>query len=227
MSRAYVTLTHWSYRSYGGEQQRVLQSKVKVWLTTTPIVATVLADVAAHMDPLPISGVIYLAALPYVDAEMVAQIATPRVLGYLDALSKTDDALVVGRAKVDFTESLFLNPEKVPYNEKVSWLGQSMLQPVNVFLHILSRPQDPAKLYELGQKGLPLLLMNGALDNQVQGDRVAEVMRPHFKDMEIKTFVNGSHASFYDCQDEFVESLLGFVSRIAVSTLFYVIDWQS
>ena len=53
--------------------------------------ASILADLCSHSDPLPISGMVYLTALPYVDSAMVARIATPTVLEYLTALVTPDD----------------------------------------------------------------------------------------------------------------------------------------
>ncbi|KAJ3554410.1 hypothetical protein NM688_g3129 [Phlebia brevispora] len=175
--------------------------------------ATVLADACAHLDPLPVSGTVFLAALPYV-GPIMGRVGTPTVLGFLPGLTSLDDPVLTDRTRFDFVESVFADPGKVPFSDKIFWLGQSTLQSGPVLSHILSRPQDPTKLHEAGQRGLPMLILGGTADRQVKSDVVVDEMKPHFKNLEVRLIDGGSHALFYDFQDEFVDSLINFVARV-------------
>jgi len=175
---------------------------------------TVATDVCAHLPPNTLGGLVYLAALPYVGAIM-ERVGTPIVLGLLPGLMNTTDVALNGRTKVAFMNSLFTHPERIDFDVKTSWIGQAVLQPPDVASIILSRSQDPQKLHEAGQKGLPMLVLNGTADKQVMGDVVVKEMSPYFKDLDVVMVDEGSHALFYEYQDEVVGALLKFVDRVA------------
>lgn len=141
-------------------------------------------------------------------------------MGYLPGLTSLDDVALSTRTRLDFFDSLFVHPEKVPYALKVSWLGQTMLQPAHVLKHILSRPQDSDQLHAAGRQGLPMLVFSGTEDKQVVGHVVAAEMKPYFKNFEFCAIEGGSHALFYEYQDEFVNALLKFISRVKVCLCF-------
>ncbi|KZT03132.1 alpha/beta-hydrolase [Laetiporus sulphureus 93-53] len=152
---------------------------------------TVAADVCAHLEPNPIVGIIYMAALPYVGTIM-QRVGTPTVLGFLPGLMNTTDVALNGRTKVAFIDSLFTYPDKADCNVKTSWIGQATLQPPDVANSILTREQDPTKLFEAGRDGLPMLILNGTADKQVFGDVVVQEMSPYFKDLEVHMVENGA-----------------------------------
>ncbi|TFY57845.1 hypothetical protein EVJ58_g6779 [Rhodofomes roseus] len=122
------------------------------------------------------------------------------------------------RTKVEFAESVFTHPERVDFDLKASWIGQGALQPPSVTKLIATRAQDPQKLLEAGQNGLPMLVLNGTADKQVQGDVVVQEMKPYFKDMDIVMVEGGSHALFYEYQKETVDALLKFVERVVAKS---------
>ncbi|OBZ69450.1 putative oxidoreductase EphD [Grifola frondosa] len=175
--------------------------------------ATIATDICANIDPIPISGVVYLGALPYISNPM-PNVGTPLISSFLPGLCSTDNVALSLRTKIDFVDSLFVDPESVPLTFKSAWIGQSVFQPPEITMLVLSRPQDPTKFLEAGKKGLPMLVLNGTDDKQVVGELVAKEMKPHFPDMEVKFVKGGSHALFYDFPDEFAEALLAFVHRV-------------
>ena len=67
---------------------------------------------------------------------------------------------------------------------KTSWLGQAVMQTPDVAQLVLTRQQDPKRLFEAGKR-LPMLVMSGTADTQVLGDVVVRGMSPHFEDMEV------------------------------------------
>lgn len=155
----------------------------------------------------------YVAGLPYT-GPAINEIGTPLILGFLPGLFSTDDVLLSQRSRIAFVDSLFNEPDTVPISLKWSLLGTSTLQNPTVSQLVLARNQDPGKLFEAGSKGLPLLVIKGSLDKQVQSDMVVDIVKPHFKDLEVYSVHGGSHTIFYEHQERFVRVLTGFASRV-------------
>jgi len=176
------------------------------------VLATVAADVCAHL-PGCISAIVYAAGLPYI-GPIMNEVGTPLILGFIPGFYSTDDVLLSANTKIAFIESLFNDPDNVPVSIKWAWLGSSTLQKPNDCQLVLSRPQDSGRLFEAGAKGLPLLLINGSADTQVQGRVVARIMKPQFTNIEVHTIEGGSHTMFYDNEAEFVRVLVAFSRRI-------------
>ncbi|KAF8816529.1 alpha/beta-hydrolase, partial [Phlegmacium glaucopus] len=174
---------------------------------------TVACDICAHLGHDAISGIAYVAGVPHM-GPIINEIGTPLILGFLPGLFSTDDVLLSQRARIAFVDSMFNEPDTVPISLKWSSLGASILQSPSVCQLVLSREQDPEKLFEAGSRGLPLLVIKGPLDKQVQTDVVVDVVRPHFKDLEVYTVEGGSHTMFYDNQKDFVGTLTGFAFRV-------------
>ncbi|KDR74313.1 hypothetical protein GALMADRAFT_123754 [Galerina marginata CBS 339.88] len=179
--------------------------------------ATVACDICTHLAPGSISGIVYAAGLPYI-GPIMNEVGTPLVLGFLPGLFSTDDVVLSANTKVAFTDSLFNDPDNVPISIKWSWLGAATLQTPAVCRSLLSRIQDPEKLFQAGASGLPLMLISGSRDTQVQGDIVVRLMKPHFKDIEAHTIPGGSHALFYDNLEDFMRYVAEFANRVARSS---------
>lgn len=141
------------------------------------------------------------------------RVGTPTIGGFLPGLMNTSDVVLNSRTKIAFIDSLFTHPEHVDFDVKTSWLGQAVLQPPNVAEMVLTRQQNPEKLFEAG-KMLPMLVLSGTKDKQVWGDVVVNEMSPYFKDMEVAMIEDGAHALWYEKQDEVVTALLHFVERV-------------
>ena len=141
---------------------------------------------------------------------------TANLTSYLSDLCTLTDLPAYHRAKMRFVNDMFLHPEKVPFNISSSWLGQVAMQPLAVIGNCVQRVQDPSSLFEAGKSGLPLLVVAGAEDKIVNGSVAATLLRPHFKDLELHVVQDGSHALFYDNQDEVVAILLKFIGRVEV-----------
>lgn len=142
------------------------------------------------------------------------EVGTPLILGFLPGLFSTDDVVLSAQTKIAFIDSLFNDPDSVPVGLKWSWLGSSIVQNPVACKALLSRTQDPGKLLQAGSKGLPLMMISGTRDTQVQGDVVVRLMEPHFKDVEVHTIPGGSHAMFYDHSEVFVKAVAEFATRV-------------
>lgn len=178
--------------------------------------ATVVCDIADHLPKDTLAGVVYLAALPYIGTIM-GRVGTSTVLGFLPGLFNTDDVNLSSKTTIDFVNSLFTDSKNVPFNLKTAWIGTAVLQSPKVCNNVLSRSQDPEKLHELGKEGLPMLILGGAEDRQVQNSVVVDEMKPYFKNLDVHIIEGGSHALFYDNEGEVVDSISSFVSKVYTS----------
>ncbi|KAL1946330.1 hypothetical protein VTO73DRAFT_15457 [Trametes versicolor] len=181
--------------------------------------ATAVADVCAAASPNPISGIVLVAPLPFLGPEM-PRTATERMLGVAQVLRSSRDTVISARAKTDLVQGFFAGATcAVPDALKSSWLGLSMAQTPEVTASVLAVSHDPAKLLEAGRAGLPLMIVVGSQDALVHGHAVVGELRRHFRNAEAHVVDGGSHALFFDKQDEFVKLLLVFAGRLAVMTL--------
>jgi pimeloyl-ACP methyl ester carboxylesterase len=162
--------------------------------------------------------VVYLNALPFIGPIML-RLVTPVVIELLPGLQSKDDVELFRRARLDFIDSCFAEPEKVPLSTRWSWLGSTLAQSSDDCQYVLSRSQDPAKLFEAGAQGLPLLIVRGSADAQRVAGVLEEEMKP-FTNQDIYTIEGGAHAAFYEKQEEFVGVLLEFVRNTQVSWQF-------
>ncbi|THH07991.1 hypothetical protein EW145_g3019 [Phellinidium pouzarii] len=79
---------------------------------------------------------------------------------------------------------------------------------------VVTRKQDPTKLFELGAKGFPLLAVYGTEDGLVSGDKIVEGIQPHFTNLQVKNVEGASHSPFLDDPDEVMEAIFGFAKKI-------------
>ncbi|KAI5117032.1 hypothetical protein M0805_002248 [Coniferiporia weirii] len=182
--------------------------------------AAVVADIASYLPDDSIAGVVYLCALPYIDGAMLQRVTTPIVLDLIAASSREDSVETFLKTTSDFFDSLFIDPATIPWETKCLWTGMAACQTPAHKQFVVSRPQDPARLLELGGKGLPLLIVYGAEDKQIVGEAVAAEMKPFFKDLKIAMIKKGgSHAVFYENTEEVMDRITLFTLRYYVRTL--------
>lgn len=178
--------------------------------------ATVIADIATHLPFDTLAGAVYLVALLYIGPVM-ERVGTSTILGFLPGLTSENDATLFSGTATAFTDSLFAHPEDVPWEMKCLWIGMAAHQTPMHRRFILSRLQDPARLFELGQQGFPLLIVNGTQDQQVKGDAVVAEMKQYFKNLKICMIEKGgSQAVHYENEKEVMNSIVAFASEIVL-----------
>ncbi|KAI9066841.1 alpha/beta-hydrolase [Trametes sanguinea] len=181
--------------------------------------AAIAGDICASSSHNPISGVVFIAPLPFLDPRLPRS-ATERMLGLTQLLRSSQDTVITARAKTELVNGFFAgSTRQVPDMLRSAWLGYSIAQPPEATQAILAAPHDPSKLLEAGRQGLPLMLLLGSNDALVDCPAVASELRRHFRNAEAHVVEGGSHALFFDKHAEFVKLLLVFVGRLAVMTL--------
>lgn len=185
------------------------------WLTMFDT-ATVVTDIAAHLPPKTLSGAVSIGALPNLGEAM------PRVLSeYIQEVAagslRNDDVGLFAATKITFMDSLFSHPDEVSYELKCLWLGASLAAtPADMALGF-SRPQDPARLYDMAHDGsLPLLLLQGSLDKHMNTEKLVLEVKPLWKDAEVAVFEGRGHALFYEDVDGVMKRIGSFVRRVSI-----------
>ena len=200
-----------------------VDANLPLWLTLTRChgarSAAVVADICAHASPPPISGVVFVAPLPFLGTAMTYGL-TPPMVDVVQALGTSKDAGALGRAKTAFVDALFAGPaRRIPDSTKAAWLGRSVAQEPEATNNAFCRAHDAARLLDAGRRGLPLTVLVGADDTLVDSSAVVRELRRHFRNSEAHIVAGSSHALFVDRRDEFVKHLLMFVGRLSVSIL--------
>ncbi|VDC05095.1 unnamed protein product [Peniophora sp. CBMAI 1063] len=175
--------------------------------------ATVVADIAKHLPRDTLSGVVYLIGLPYI-GKIMQEVGTPAVLSMAGLLGTNDDVTKYVQNKFDFANSVFTNPDSIPYEIKTYWLGISMAQNPIVAQRVLSRPQDENALFAWGQEGLPLLILAGSKDKQMDGPELINKMKPHFTNCTARIFDGLGHALFYEDPDAVYSTIFDFTRKV-------------
>ena len=173
---------------------------------------TVICDIAAHLPPDTLSGIVYLGGLPFI-GPIMGVIGTPVIHGFLPGLFTTEDVGLSAKTAIDFVDSLFADPAAIPFEKKCAWIGSALLTTPQVRQLILTRPQDPTKLHALGHAGLPLLLVSGKDDSQVMGEVLAEEMRKTFTNMEVLIVDGAGHAVLAENPDEVLRRIASFATK--------------
>ncbi|KAJ7356418.1 alpha/beta-hydrolase [Mycena albidolilacea] len=174
--------------------------------------AAVATDVAAHLPPATLSGVVYLAGVPCT-GDLLGELVAPELAAALPGLLAKDDVVSFQTSAAIFTEKLFAQPNTVPYKVKALYLGHSLTPEIMALS--LNRPMDIQPLREAGKDGLPLLIIQGTADgHRVGGPKtVEEVMKPHFENFECVWLEGRGHALHYECPGDIVRLLIEFTDR--------------
>ncbi|KAI0313238.1 alpha/beta-hydrolase [Amylostereum chailletii] len=175
--------------------------------------ATIVADIAQHLPPDTLSGVVHLAGLPYI-GPIMSIVGKPVILDFLPGLFTTTDSVTSAKTKIAFVDSLFADPAAVPYETKCAWIGSALTQMPAVSQCVCTRPQDPDALFDVAKKGLPLLLLCGSEDSQIDAEKVVDEMKARFSDVTVRVFEGLGHALFYEDQAAVMESIVAFARRV-------------
>jgi len=174
--------------------------------------APIACDICAHISPVPFSGVIAISgALCVAEARKTLK---PKLLEILPKLLSSD-AVTALSTRTEFIDSVFTDPDSVPFAVKAAWIGSTVMQNPEVTKAIVTGHKgDQTKLLERGAQGLPTMVLYGTEDQIQDGRVVAAHARPHFTRLEVVAIEGGSHSVFYDNLDETVGHILPFCLRV-------------
>ncbi|KAH6918790.1 Alpha/Beta hydrolase protein [Coprinopsis sp. MPI-PUGE-AT-0042] len=171
-------------------------------------------DLFAHLPANSISGIVYVASGP-IPITSLAVINTPLVTEtLLPGFLSLDNATVALESRQLFVDSVVNEPEKVPVEVKWAWLGNTALTGPKEAQLLLSREQNSTAILEAGSKGFPTLLITGGKDQFANGEPLKAELEKSFSNLTTHHIPEGSHAMFYDSEEEFVTELVKFASSV-------------
>ncbi|KAH6904865.1 hypothetical protein BKA70DRAFT_1294027 [Coprinopsis sp. MPI-PUGE-AT-0042] len=147
---------------------------------------TVVADIFSHLGPRAISGIIYIAAVPW-NGLAFQEVAHPSLISeVLPSLVSFDNVTAALDIRIKIGESVSNEPEK----------------------------QDPEPLLRAGAAGFPTLLITGGKDTSIQSGVLKALLERNFTNMITYDFPKGGHAMFYDFEEEYVREIGRFAASV-------------
>ncbi|KAF5381655.1 hypothetical protein D9615_005559 [Tricholomella constricta] len=194
------------------------QSKVLKGNTEFKRNGSIAADICANNDPVPIKGIIWLGALPYM-GDVLPIVATPLVLSFLPGLTAPESPADALKTRIEFCYTLVASKllPTVPYADMSAWVGAATHLSPECATLLLGRKQDSSRLKEEGARGLPLCIIHGAEDLQISGKNVIEQMQPQFKNCEAHLLEGIGHILFWENPELVANLILKFVARVTES----------
>ncbi|KAF8885170.1 Alpha/Beta hydrolase protein [Infundibulicybe gibba] len=133
------------------------------WLVGKSLGATSITDVLSFHPPEYLSGIIYIAPIPYV--AIVYKIASPAVVACVPRLFQPTSVPAFQSAAQSFVSMCSGTGHAFSFVLYRMCLGNAMVQPVETTERIMSRTQDETGLLRAGREGrLPLLFLYGTQD---------------------------------------------------------------
>ncbi|KAL0960080.1 hypothetical protein HGRIS_011725 [Hohenbuehelia grisea] len=176
--------------------------------------ASIIADIIANIDPIPIAGAVALSGSPSVSEDILHNIASDLLQTLFPEFVENDNVTLGLQARVDVVETLFKNPSNIPFSLQSEYLGQTVVLTPAVSGRVASRPSDRTKLLAAGDAGtLPLMIIFGDAEKLFVPSAIIDIFKPHFKDLVLET-VSGGHASFEDSSARVVTAISSFVSDV-------------
>ncbi|KAG1805517.1 Alpha/Beta hydrolase protein [Suillus variegatus] len=208
-----VSQSDYSSQNFAVDFMAVVEGfhRQKPYLLGWSLGGTVATDVCTHCPASYVSGIIYVSALPYIGAIMM-DLAKDFLKNLRPRLVAQDvaDAL---QAKIDFVNSSINDCNASNWDDRLLWVGAFSHLNANDILNAMSRQQDPELLLAAGREGLRLLHLYGDADQQLDNAVAEAQVSQHFIDRKVVVIKSGSHALFYEFQDQVVEEVLAFVTE--------------
>ena len=129
-------------------------------------------------------------------------------------MQQTQDVIAALQSRIRFVRECFNDPDTLPATLYAALIGSTVYTGPEDISRILSRQQDPSKLWEAGHDGLPAWSIYGSEDKYVNNEETNAILSQHFRDFEAYRIEGGSHTVFYEHQDMFVKSLMRFAKRV-------------
>lgn len=147
---------------------------------------------------------------------LLPDVASSISLQYAQSMSNTGDFTAAVHAGMAVVDLQFSHPERIPFDIKCAWLGTMLLPSTIVRALYTTRTQDQTSLRELGEKGLPLLVVSGEEDRVVLNDVALAELRACFRDISVEVVQGSGHAVFVDEPEKIVTAVVIFARRIGL-----------
>ncbi|KAJ6528305.1 Alpha/Beta hydrolase protein [Mycena sp. CBHHK59/15] len=176
---------------------------------------TILADICAHIVPLPIAAAMWIAPHPYMDYTPSIPSSKQQDGAKFAMGMMSSDPGVVLQSRIDFCEAFVAPGREVPFADMLGWVGATSFLPPSTMGFVMTRKQDATPLKKTAAVGLPMFLIYGSEDLLIPCDAVAVDMKPLFTDWEVVVLEGIGHIPFWEDPELFGGHILRFVKRVS------------
>jgi pimeloyl-ACP methyl ester carboxylesterase len=168
------------------------------------------ADILSYHPPSYLSGVVYVAAVPYM--KVIAFTGAAKIKELSPGLFSTTDVNAFQKAVLCFVSFLTYKHEAVSYRLKKALIGDMIEQPRAIAARAVTRAQDEKAILNAGKKGLlRALVVSGREDSQPKGEVVKAL--GEWKDLKVVEIEDCGHMLFAEQPDEFREIMLAWIEK--------------
>ena len=159
-----------------------------------------------------------MGSLPYLSSTLIPQVVPSHLASVVGGLITTTDVALHKSAAITFCQSLFIDPDSIPFQTRLAWMAGIILQPPIVTQLVLFRKQDTGKLFEAGKQGLKTLFVQGSDDGHRKSPTViVDLVGEHFVQKEVAVMEGTGHAFFYEKPEETNRLLLEWTRKVTTS----------
>ncbi|KDQ09600.1 hypothetical protein BOTBODRAFT_137566 [Botryobasidium botryosum FD-172 SS1] len=174
--------------------------------------ASVFVDIYALHGNGVVSGIVYLAGLPY--TSILPSIVTAELTTLLPEITQDTNVTLYDSAEVEFLNTLVYNQTVLDFRTRTSWLGLAGFMPQVVKNNLAARTQDPSRLFSVGGPVLPVLFVAGAQDGVANDTLLVQTLQPKFQKFQLLWLPESGHTVWLEEFEEVRARVLTFVNSI-------------
>ena len=172
-------------------------------------------DIVTYYGTNLIRGVILFGSFPHRSG--LSLVATQWALDFIPRLLDTSLA-AFGPTIKEFAESCVAHGDQLDLGTKYTWMGAIAGQHPGARALSLSHPQSEPSLVTAG-KILPYLVLHGAMDRFIDGEKLRDYISSHFSNFVFKLWEDVGHAPFWDNPDQSNIEIVAFAKRLSLVSL--------
>jgi len=181
------------------------------WVFGWSLGGAIPVDIANHLGPSYIAGVIYNGGATLTLALSVETI--PESFVPLMQHVQSTDANIVARFAQRFVEGCVADPvSTLPWPVKLQWMGSFAAQPPAVRTWSHSREQDETR-WRAETRNWPVMLIQGAEDTHCRADLLAKQVKGIYNDAEVHILQGVGHAPHLERPGVVNELIVDFVEK--------------
>ncbi|KAI0360166.1 alpha/beta-hydrolase [Trametes cingulata] len=164
----------------------------KPFLAGWSLGSCVAVDIVAAYGPSFLSGVLYIGGGVLSITKYFPQCVSPFISSLTLQVMSTDPD-DVSRAAEAFADSCTAPGNRLPWPQKLQWLGAFVAQPKSVRLLSISREQ-PYGVWEQQTRHLPVLIIQGTEDKHCLYENMIRLAKEVYDDVEVKMLEGVGHS---------------------------------
>ncbi|KZT72980.1 alpha/beta-hydrolase [Daedalea quercina L-15889] len=181
----------------------------KPWVYGWSLGGTIPVDIASHLGPSYIAGVIY-AGGAVLSLELCGETIPEAFLPLMSYVQSTD-ANTIARFAARFVEGCVADPvTTLPWPVKLQWMGTFAAQPPEVRTWAHKRKQDETR-WRVEARGWPVMLVQGSRDIHCRADVLERQVRELYDETEVHILEGVGHAPHFERPDIVNELVLRFI----------------